>query len=70
VGKEKMQAFRKWEVVGAVSREKATVGVVSEGQVREELVNDSLDGIRGQVNAVGAEVDVLDKHVIHRRGRW
>jgi hypothetical protein len=70
VGKKKVHAFRKWKVIGAVGREKATVGVVSGGQVREELGNDSLDGIRGQVNAVGAEVYVLNKHVIHRRGRW
>jgi hypothetical protein len=70
VGKKKVHAFRKWEVIGAVSGEKATVGIVSEGQVREELGNDSLNGIRGQVNTVGAEVYVLDKHVIHGRGRW
>jgi hypothetical protein len=70
VGKKKMHAFSEWEVMGTVSGEEATVGVVSEGQVREELVNNSLDSIRGQVSAVGAEVYVLDKHVIHRRGRW
>jgi ATP phosphoribosyltransferase len=69
VGKKKMHAFRKWEVIGAVSREKATVGVVGEGQVREELGNDGLNGIRGQVNAVGAEINVFNKHVIHRWGR-
>jgi hypothetical protein len=70
VGEKKMHTFSKWEVIGAVSGEEATVGVVSEGQVREELVNDSLDSIRGQVSAVGAEVYVFDKYVIHRRGRW
>jgi hypothetical protein len=46
VGKKKVHAFSEWEVIRTVSGEKATVGVVSEGQVREELVNDSLDGIR------------------------
>jgi hypothetical protein len=70
MGEKEMHALSEWEVIGTVSGEEATVGVVSEGQVREELVNDSLDSIRGKVATVGTEVYVLDKHVIHRWGRW
>jgi hypothetical protein len=69
VGKEKVHAFSEWEVIGTVSGKKATVGIVSEGQVGEELVNDSLDGIRWKVDTVGTEINVFNKHVIHRWGR-